>query len=133
MALTQAQANMVLGPRHNTQRMVFGIPAGGAEEAGLLCLESVDSAGTTFSKLYVWADSSNNLRFHTAIPTVEIGIPGKAIHKSDLRYRLVSDERDRLTNTIPLGCFGPAGLIGSVKQIRCRIANPPPSQDLFEF
>jgi hypothetical protein len=71
MALTTALAEMVLGPRNNSKQMVFGIPAGGAESPGLLCLESVDAAGTTFSKLYLWADSTGALRYHTSIPTDE--------------------------------------------------------------
>lgn len=71
MALTQTYANMVLGPRNNSKQMVFGIPAGGAEAPGILCLESVDAAGTTFAQVYLWADSANVLRYGTSIPTDE--------------------------------------------------------------
>lgn len=72
MALTTALANMVLGSRTNSKQMVFGIPAGpSGEDPGILCLESVDATGSTYAKVYLWADSSNNLRYGTSIPTDE--------------------------------------------------------------
>ena len=72
MALTTAQATMVLGPRSNSVRMVFGIPAGKAgEDPGMLCLEGIDAGGTVYNRVYLWADSGNQLRYHTSIPTNE--------------------------------------------------------------
>lgn len=72
MALTTTQANMVLGNRDNARQMTFGIPAGpDGEDPGLLVLEGVNAAGDTYNRLYLWADSSNNLRYNTSKPTDE--------------------------------------------------------------
>jgi hypothetical protein len=71
MALTVTQANIVLGSRANTKQAVLGVPAGAGEAPGLLCLESVNAGGTTYARLYLWADSANSLRYSTTIPTDE--------------------------------------------------------------
>ena len=72
MALTQTLANMVLGGRGNQRQMVFGIPAGPVgEDPGVLCLESSSAVAGTHSKVYLWADSANNLRFGSTISTNE--------------------------------------------------------------
>lgn len=73
MALTTTHANMVLGPRSNTKRMIFGIPAGPiADQPGILCLEGVSDA-IAYNRVYLWADNSNNLRYSTTLPTDQNG------------------------------------------------------------
>lgn len=60
-----------IGSKWNEKRSILNIPAGGAEEAGVLFLESVNSAGVLQGGLYVWADSSNALRYGSTLPTDE--------------------------------------------------------------
>ena len=63
---------MVLGSRNNEKRMEFGIPAGPAgEDPGLLCLESSSAVAGVHGKVYLWADSNNDLRFGPAKPADE--------------------------------------------------------------
>jgi hypothetical protein len=72
MALTTTHCEICLGSRYNTKQAKVGIPAGGSgEDPGLLVLEGVDATGSTYNRLYVWADSSNALRYHTSAPTNE--------------------------------------------------------------
>jgi hypothetical protein len=72
MALTTSLASMVLGDRSNAKQMVFGIPAGpSGEDPGILCLESVNSDASTYSKVYLWADSAGVLRYDSSIPSDE--------------------------------------------------------------
>lgn len=60
-----------LGSKWNDKRAIINIPAGGAEEAGLLFLEAVDGSGTLQDGVYLWGDSSGNLRYSTTRPTDE--------------------------------------------------------------
>jgi len=63
---------IALGSRYNTQQGQIGIPAGpSGEDPGLLYLESVDATASTYSGIYLWADSGGNLRTHTSVPTDE--------------------------------------------------------------
>ena len=72
MALTNAQATVVRGSRDNAKQQIFGIAAGPTgEDPGLICLESVNTDASTYSKLYLWADSTGALRYHTGIPADE--------------------------------------------------------------
>lgn len=71
MALTTTNANMVLADRTNAKRQSLGIPAGpNADEPGLLVLESCSDA-KAYSQVFLWADSTGVLRYHTSLPTNE--------------------------------------------------------------
>jgi hypothetical protein len=64
---------IVLGSRFGTKQGQVGIPGGPTgDDPGLLYLESSDSSATK-SGLYIWADSTNVLRYHTSKPTNEDG------------------------------------------------------------
>jgi len=59
------------GSKWNEKRSILAIPAGGAEEAGLLFLEAVDGSGDLQTGLYLWADSAGKLRYSSTRPTDE--------------------------------------------------------------
>jgi len=72
-------SNIWLGSKSNTQQGIVYIPAssvagsGTADKPGLLFLEAVDSTGTMQDGLYLWADSSDKLRYSSTYPTDEDG------------------------------------------------------------
>lgn len=67
---TAGSANIWLGSKQNSRQSILYVPGAlTAEKPGLLFLESTD--GTTAGGLYVWADSSNLLRFASTYPTDE--------------------------------------------------------------
>ena len=71
MAMTQANANMVLGGRGNQRQMTFGIPAGPTgDDPGIIVFESSSSAAA-HSQVFLWADSTNVLRSSATLPTNE--------------------------------------------------------------
>lgn len=67
---TAGSANIPLGSWQNTRQSIVYIPAAlTANKPGLLFLESTD--GTTAGGLFLWADQSNSLRYHTSVPADE--------------------------------------------------------------
>lgn len=67
---TSGSSNIWLGSHKNARQTVLYVPGAiTANKPGLLFLESTD--GTTPGGLVLWADSSNNLRYHTSIPSNE--------------------------------------------------------------
>ena len=71
MALSITNANELAGSRDNTKQALFGICAGGAgNDPGCLVLESSSSVAA-HNQVFLWADSSGNLRFSTTVPATE--------------------------------------------------------------
>ncbi len=67
---TAGSANIWLGSKQNSRQSILYVPGSlTAEKPGLLFLESTD--GSTAGGLYLWADSSNLLRFASTYPTDE--------------------------------------------------------------
>jgi len=62
---------MVLGPRNSAKQMRFGIPAGPTgDDPGIIVFESSSSAAA-HTNVFLWADSSNQLRYSSTLPTDE--------------------------------------------------------------
>lgn len=68
---TSGSANIWLGSKQNSRQTILYVPAGGAEEPGLLYLEGVDGSGDIQDGIYLWADSASALRYSATYPTDE--------------------------------------------------------------